>query len=366
MRRLNRLATALLILLSAAGIAVGVLFLRREGELSAQRQARVSKLAEDLLPITEKRKEWQSRDKEWQARLEEQRKGKSCILLSFDNMETNLYETIYDMMEQYGFRATFTLRNGRLPSSYDEEGYITSEELDEILHDGWEYAISIGDERVMDEDGEYVREEETAESETGETEEASPEKWIDQIDSFLARLDEAQMTRPETVYCTQEQFAEATAEAIAQRGFRMACVVNEDEFPYIAERDETLWRIDSGLYKQKDSDLESFLETAIANKESVAISINEVMKISRDAEYDLSLTKFSSLLNYLKNMEEQGMVNIMTYSEFYQHEEQQEQEYNALVAEYAVFKQEMTAEMAELDSQEQKLVEESRSTEVQE
>ncbi len=359
----NRLITALLILLSFAGIAVSVLFLRREQEEALERQQKVSKLAADLQPINEKRKEWQNKDKEWQAKLAEKKQGKSCILLSFDNMSSEMYETIYDMVDQYGFRATFALRNGMVPSW--KEGLLNKEEMQEMLRSGWEYALSIGDEPVptrKDKKGHSVYEEEESESES-ETEEDSP-SFLEQVDSALASISKAKEELPVTLFCTKEQFEEASGTAIAAKGFSMVQVLDSDAFPVIAEKGESLWRIDCGLYNQKDTDFEEALDQAIQNKESMAISINEVLKISRNADYDLSLVKFSSLLNYLKGMEEQGQVNILTYSEFYQYEEQLAEEYEALVKEYVAFRREMNDDIASLDAQEQQVVEEARSTEV--
>lgn len=364
----NRLITALLILLSFGGIALSVLFLRREQEEALERQQKVSKLAADLQPINEQRKEWQNKDKEWQAKLAEEKLGKSCILLSFDNMSSELYETMYEMMDQYGFRATFALRNGKLPDW--EEGLLDGDEMREMLHSGWEYALSIGEDPVSsveEEDDYYTYEEEMeTETETAAETEQEQQSFLELVDDALTAISEAGMELPATLFCTEEQFAEASGTAIAAKGFSMVQVLDEDGFPVIAEKGESLWRIDAGLYKQKDMDLEQTLDQAIENKESVAISINEVLKISKDAEYDLSLVKFSSLLNYLKGMEEQGLINILTYSEFYQHEEQLAEAYEALTKEYAAFRQEMNDAVAALDEQEQQVVEEARSTEIPE
>lgn len=362
MRRINRLITALLILLSAAGIVLAVLFLKKEQELETERQTRVAKLSAQLQPLNEKRNEWQAQNKEWQNRLAEKKKGKSCILLSFDNMSETLYETMFDMMDQYNFRGTFALRNGIVPSW--EEGYLTSEEFDEMMRRGWEYALSIGEmpEPSLDEeeDRDY-REEQESESETEQG--GKPESFQSRINDALASLEAAGMELPTTILCTAEQYEEIGETVLARKGFQMAGVIDEESFPSIAGKGDFIWRIDCGLYKQKDVDIETVLSVAIDNSESVAISINEVVKISKDASYDLSLMKFSSLLNYLKGQEEQERINVLTYSEYYQYQEEQEREYEALTAEYAAFRQEMNSDMAALDAMEQEIVEEARSTE---
>lgn len=365
MRRINRLVTVLLILLSAAGIALAAKFLRHEQELDNARQAKVSNLASQLQPINEKRLEWQAKDKEWQASLEEKKKGTPCILLSFDNMGSSLYETMYEMMEQYGFRATFTLRNGWIPA--EDEGLITGEEMREMLHRGWEYALSIGEDPVPEEDEEdddywYQEEETETESET----DAEALSFMARVDNSLDAISDAGLELPETLFCTGDQYEETTDTKLAGRGFKMVRVLSEDGFPVIGEQGDKIWKIDGGLYNQKDTDIEDVLDQAVQNKNSVSVSINEVLKISKEPEYDLSLMKFSSLLNYLKGLEEQGAINVVTYSEFYQYEEEQAAEYDALTKEYAAFRQEMNEDIKALDAQEAQIVEEARSTEAEE
>ncbi|MCR2020148.1 hypothetical protein NSB04_10450, partial [Blautia pseudococcoides] len=58
----------------------------------------------------------------------------------------------------------------------------------------------------------------------------------------------------------------------------------------------------------------------------------------------------------LKGMEEQGLFQIMTYSEYYDYRKQLEQNKIKLLADYKAFKQEMQQKMAELDQQEQEIV----------
>ncbi len=365
MRRLNKLITALLILLSAAGIVLAVLFLKKEQELETERQARVAKLSAELQPINEKRKEWQEQDKEWQGRLAEGKKGKTCVLLSFDNMSETLYETIYKMVDQYNFRATFALRNGMMPFWDEEE--LSYEEFEEMMHRGWEYALSIGEmpeQATEAEEDDWTNQEEQESETESETERpAKPKSFQSQMKEALALLEESGLEAPTTIFCTAEQYEEIGETVLARSGFQMAGVTDTESFPVIGERGEYIWKIDCGLYKQKDTDVSKVLAAAIDNGESVAIRINDIVSISKDSSYDLSMMKFSSLLNYLKGQEEQDRVNILTYSEYAQYQKEREREYKALAAEYAAFRQEMNDDIEVLNAMERAIVAESRSTE---
>lgn len=373
MRRLNRIVTVLLILLSMAGIAVAVMILREEQELSAARQQQVSRLSEELQPIEEKRKELQEKDKEWQELLETEKNGKPCIMLTFDNTGETLYETMYDMMEQYGFRGTFIMRDGAFPGAAEES--ITSEEFLELMDSGWEYAIGISDgsepetesepgffaETESQESGEEIQEEDQE-----ETESEDDRSFTEQVDSFLAAFEERQWEEPVTLACTREQYGEFTEAELARRGFQTVCILNNEEFPVIEEKTGDVWIIESGVFKQKNLKVEDAIQNAVQNGKSMAITVNDILKISKNASYDLSITKFSSLLTFLKNLEEQGEINIITYSEFNQYEDQLEQAYEDLAARYSTFRKDMNQQLEELNQKEQEIVESLRITEAQE
>lgn len=369
MRRLNGLVTALLILLSVAGIGLAAVFLRHENQLAAGRQEKMRKLTEELQPINAKRKELQDKDKEWQKTLENEKEGKPCVILCFNTMNDDVYYTMYDMMEQYGFRGTFVLQNGHLPG-YSENS-VTGEEVSEMLADGWEYALaeSVESQKEDEDDLSFLlTDDEVAEAETDIITGGGGEEkgWLEQLDDHLAVLEESQWDKPVTVLCTTEQYEQTSDAKLAEKGFQMACVLDEEEFPTVGENGENLWRLDSGLYTQKDLKVEETISNAVKNKKSMVIAINEVVKISADAGYDLSVTKFTSLLNSLKNLEEQGEIYVLTFSEFYQYGEQQAQVYEDLAAQYAKFRQDMIQQIKELDQQEQEIVDSLQNEETEE
>ncbi len=371
MRKMNRFITALLVLLSAAGIGLTCMFFQHEQKLSTQRQEKMQMLSDGLQPINAQRKELQERDSEWQKTLNQEKEGKSCIILCFNTMNDDVYYTMFDMMEQYGFRGTFVLKNGNLPG-YSEES-VTGEEVSEMLSSGWEYALSenVDVQKETDEVLSFLKTDTEEETETitetapEDTSEAENKSWTEMLDEHLATLEQSQMSGPLTLLCTEEQYGEISAAELQARNLKMVCVLNEDGFPVIEENTDGIRRLDGGLYTQKDLKLEESLDNAVSNHKSMVISINEVVKISENAGYDLSVTKFTSLLNRLKTLEEQGEIYVLTFSEYLQYEEQQNQTYEELMSQYAVFRADMNKQLEELDKQEQELVDSLESEETE-
>lgn len=369
---MNGFVTFLLVILSVAGIGLAAVFLKHENQLAAQRQQKMAQLNEQLQPINAQRKELQEKDKTWQKSLEEEKKGKPCVVLCFNTMEEEVYDTMYDMMEQYGFRGTFALKDGHVPGYSDDA--VTGSEVSEMLDDGWEYALAedLNAGKTTEDELSFLNETET---ETGtdqeEAEESSEEgsnaSFREQLDAHISTLDEYQMSRPQTIFCTQQQYDQLSTADLTEKGIQAVCILNEAEFPILEESEEDNVRVlQAGVYTQQDMKVEETLTNAINNNKSMVICMNSVKKISEDAGYDLSITKFSSLLNTLKNLEDQGEIYVLTFSELLQYEDQKDQSYEKLASQYAKFKEEMNQKLKELNQQEQQAVDALDSDETEE
>lgn len=394
MRRLHKAVTFLLIVLCIVGAVFSYQFLKKEQQRAAMRQQEINEVSKQLEPINQKRREWEKQDKAWQTTLAEKQTGRTCVLLSFDNMSRELYDTIFELMDQYGFRGTFAMRNGKMPSWETEKNdeYTSSEMMQEMIDAGWDYALSIGEEvseeneeethytpDFSDEFGDLAaqsemmseEESENSDQETSmeETEsETEPQGYAAQLDEAVTRLSENGYTQPSTLFCTKEQYEDVTEKELTDLGFTMVSVADTQEHPVIdqkanEEEPSKLWVIDTGVYTQRDDQMEKELDAIIAKQQSVAISINDIVKISRDIDYDLSLTAFTSLLNYLKELEAERKINVLTYSEYYQYEQLRKEAYENALAEYAAFREEMLAALEALDVQEGQIAKQLKETE---
>lgn len=394
MRRLHKAVTFLLIVLCIVGAVFSYQFLKKEQQRAAMRQQEINEVSKQLEPINQKRREWEKQDKAWQTTLAEKQTGRTCVLLSFDNMSRELYDTIFELMDQYGFRGTFAMRNGKMPSWETEKNdeYTSSEMMQEMIDAGWDYALSIGEEvseeneeethytpdfsdefgdlavqsEMMSEEESENPDQETAMEETES--ETELQGYVAQLDEAVTRLSENGYTQPSTLFCTKEQFEDVTEKELTNLGFTMVSVADTQEHPVIdqkanEEEPSKLWVIDTGVYTQRDDQMEKELDAIIAKQQSVAISINDIVKISRDIDYDLSLTAFTSLLNYLKELEAERKINVLTYSEYYQYEQLRKEAYENALAEYAAFREEMLAALESLDVQEGQIAKQLKETE---
>lgn len=389
MRRLHKAVTFLLIVLCIVGAVFSYQFLKKEQQRAAMRQQEINEVSKQLEPINQKRREWEKQDKAWQTTLAEKQTGRTCVLLGFDNMSRELYDTIFELMDQYGFRGTFAMRNGKMPSWETEKNdeYTSSEMMQEMIDAGWDYALSIGEDvsEENEEETQYTPDfsdefgdlsvqsemmsEEESENPDQETEsETEPQGYAAQLDEAVTRLSENGYTQPSTLFCTKEQYGDVTEKELTDLGFTMVSVSDPQEHPVIdqkanEEESSKLWVIDTGVYTQRDDQMEKELDAIIAKQQSVAISINEIVKISRDIDYDLSLTAFTSLLNYLKELEAERKINVLTYSEYYQYEQLRKEAYESALAEYAAFREEMLAALESLDVQEGQIAKQLKETE---
>lgn len=335
----NSIIKILLILGSIVCAVLFVLFIKNEEKLTTERQRHVNELAEELQPVNEERRKWQDDDKAWKETLDKKTKGESCMLIAVDNMGKNLYDTVFTMMAQYGFKATFTLKDGQLPESPDVEEqsrvYINTEQFQEMLDAGWEYGISVSEPEI---------------TENGESD------WLVRLDKAIESLNQGQVGVPGVVFASSSQYSADDDAELISRGFKEISVLDKDKASVITNTEEDFIHISSSFLNQNNMDIEQTMDKAASNRQSMAVTLNEVLRVSKDGDADVSLTKFTSFFNKLKGMEEQGLFQIMTYSEYYDYQKQLEQNKIKLLADYKEFKQEMKQKLAELDQQEQEIV----------
>lgn len=333
---------ALLILATVAGLVFAAWIIKQDEVETEERQAAVDELEEELKPLLEERAVWKEKDDEWKKRLDEKVKGESCVLISIDNMDKNLYDTIYMMMAPYGMRATFSLKGGHILSNPDaeakEKDYIDTEQFQEMIELGWEYAVSADD---LEEDAEG-------------TEEIT---YLERLDEALQGLENQGLEQPQTVFLNTADYSQEVKAGLIERGFTMANVISTKTDAVIGERAEDIFQIDSVLLNQGNNSIEQLLDQAAANRQSIAVSINNVIRISKDSDTDVSLTAFSSFLNRVKTLEEQGLFQVMTYSEFQEYQIQKEKDTARLTKQYSEFKSEMQVRMEEIDQEEKEIVE---------
>jgi len=350
----------LLVLATVAGLVFAVWIIRQDEAETAERQEAVDELEVELRPLLDERAEWKEKDSEWKKKLDEKIKGESCMLISIDNMDKNLYDTIYMMMAPYGMRATFSLKGGHTLSDPEAQGkekeYIDTEQFQEMQDMGWEYAVSVDSQE--DGEPEEETEEESEEESEGEL------SYLERLDAALQGLENQGLEKPKTVFLEAADDSEEVKAGLIERGFVMENVVSEKTDTVIGEKTEDIYRIDSVLLDQSNSvlldqnnsSIEKVLDQAAINRQSLAITVKNVTRITKENDTSVSLTVFSSFLNRLRMLEEQGYFKVMTYSEFNEYQKQREKDKVRLTKKYSEFKSEMKARLEEIEKEEQEIV----------
>lgn len=365
---MRKIVTALLIFGTIACMGGAVWLVRENTAEIKAREAVVSRLAKEMEPYTAERNEWKEKNKEWKKKLEQTQKGDCCVLIGIDNMDKDLYHTVYTQLARVGLRATFSLKGGHMLEDPEasEKNYIDTEQFREMQEFGWEYAVSADDLKIEDTDsGENEDSEEdvgSSENEDSEETEEIPADYAKRLEKALQNLDVQGIERPKTVFLNTEEGTEEVYDSLQKQGFLMANVIADQKASVIEERSEGLYRIGSVLLYQENLGIESVLNEAVKTGQSLAVSINHVQEIVREAEQNVSQIKFSSFLNKIKTLEEQNLVRVMTYSEFYQYQEQKEADVARIEKKYQKFLDKMWERLAEIDEAEEKLEKEIMGT----
>lgn len=378
-KNLRKLLKALLILATIAGAALIARIYWQDGKEVVKRQETVDKLALEILPYTEERAEWKEKDREWKKKLSAKEKGEACVLLGINNMDKKLYDTIFSQLAPYGLRATFSLKGGHLmedPEAEEEKDkskdknkekekeYINTEQFKEMVDFGWEYAVSVeeetsGEEETEDETGEEAESQTETENQTeGEDAESETETddFLKRLDLTIASLESQGIKRPDLVFLEDEEASDEVLAGLSERGFSMANVITAKGTPLIGKLPEKgLCRIDSALLNQDDDDLTKVLYDAASKGACLAISVNDVLRISKDSEKEINLVKFSAFLGKISTLEAEGAISVMTYSEFYDYKKQSARDLLKLQKKYEKFQEEMNQRLAEIDKEEQKI-----------
>lgn len=327
-----RIAAGVIALAGMIVIGVGIWKEKKKEQEWAVSNAEIT---ERIQPFEEEKRELEKQDDAWLQRLEDTKTGKTCILLSFENMDTNLSQSIFPIMSEYGYRGTFSLRNGAVPGSQSE--LMSMEEFHGMIGSGWEYAF-LTESPDNDEDG---------------------TQWEAQLDAQIAAWNSAGIGTPAGYFFESGQNSKAKEEALKERGF---CVWgNLQQNPgYIDAMEDGALPVKTVMLTKESSTLESALSNAVAKKKSVAFSVPAVLDSVEGNVKGITTAKFRQFLDEIKEYEAAGKIQVMTYYQYFQYRAQCQAEADALKPEYDAFRQQKADRMKELDGEIRKVLDEYR------
>lgn len=327
-----RVAAVVIALIGIAVIAVGIW---KEKEKEQAWAANNAKITSRIQPFEAEKRELEKQDDAWLQRLEDTKKGTACVLLSFENMDTNLSQSIFPIMSEYGYRGTFALQNGAVPGTQPE--WMSMEEFHGMLGAGWEYAF-LTESPEGDEDG---------------------TKWQEQLDAQIAAWNGAGIGTPAGYFFTSGQSSKEKEAVLKERGFSVWRDPQQNPEYIDAMKDGTL-TVKSVTLTKDSSTLETALANAVEKKESVAFNIPSVLETVEGDTKAVTTAKFRQFLSEIKEQEAAGNLQVMTYFQYFQYKAQLQAEAEALKPEYDAFCQQKDARIKELDAEIRKVLEEYR------
>lgn len=229
----------------------------------------------------------------------ENRKIKPSILLNMDNSHTNLYTSVYPLLKERDFVGTFAWQMGYYPGS----GGVTQEQFNELMANGWDYAMYgyVGTWATDVYDWNQYNTIYTA------------------LKSYLDILHSYNISTPVTYFHPNNRSTKPIMKALKSLGFKMGR--NSSSYPYIPHYDYDSFElsciqiqdINSSLQKAKDA-----IDYAIKTGQSISIFCHDVVDNADSTGVNVSKATYIALLDYIKEKVDAGLVDVITYKQFYE------------------------------------------------
>lgn len=229
----------------------------------------------------------------------ENRKIKPSILLNMDNSHTNLYTSVYPLLKERDFVGTFAWQMGYYPGS----GGVTQEQFNELMANGWDYAMYgyVGTWATDVYDWNQYNTMYTA------------------LKSYLDILHSYNISTPVTYFHPNNRSTKPIMKALKSLGFKMGR--NSPSYPYIPHYDYDSFElsciqiqdINSSLQKAKDA-----IDYAIKTGQCISIFCHDVVDNADSTGVNVSKATYIALLDYIKEKVDAGLVDVITYKQFYE------------------------------------------------
>lgn len=208
---------------------------------------------------------------------------KSKVVLSFDNCDDdNLYGHIFPILKSYNFPASFSFQNGVIP---DAENCLTSEHFIDLMKNGWDYSVY------------------------------SNTQTEDYLKNYLAQLETKGVFNP-ICYSNPGNISTTTKIALLKKlGFKMERVSNALTYDGFFDKnsfDFTCFDPKlTGTTKSKE-----IIDNCIANGSCICAMFHKITE-SGSGNLELSDADANSFFLYLKNYVDKGLIEVITFSEYY-------------------------------------------------
>ena len=290
MRR-NRILTVILI---SSVIVVGVLFVIYKAqirkEMVLQKKLAFEEKEDEIEKYQQEKKRKQMVD-EIESQINRKQRELQTIIIVVNNIDRSLYDIIYPQMKKFGYKGVFVLMDGKVPGENAND--ISWEEYQEMLNDGWEYAVGISQ----------------------DTRDVS--LWNQELNNAIECWKEKGIVQPSVYFDEIEGNQIRLYDDLKRCGFTSIIENNNSETCLVKENTENILVIKSLNLKEKYSGVSKTMRNVCSTGKSLSISLPCIRDEINDENEELSVSKLEIFLGQLTEMEQYGY-NIRTDKEYIQ------------------------------------------------
>lgn len=326
------------LIISVIGIVLlGFLVINNQRQ-AAQKQREIFNDSQAITQLNMEKSQLQDENTKRQEELNAANTPAVQIILTFEYSDRNLYEKIFPLLDSYGFKGNFQLATNTLWQGRTD--LITLEEFKEMQDAGWDYAITDGanSSDSLDYNGEKA------------------DLWQSVLSTELDNLKGQNIAAPTTYIANTKEAGSILPLELEEQGFEVLQLAGDGTLACLSSKvnlasiDTTLLSMNQGV-----TAIQTEIDKAVNENRSLIIQTKRIINPCFD-KVNVSTRKYTLMLDYLKNLESTGALEIVTYSEFYENEINRYEKAVSLQADYDQWLIEYNAQMAELDEKVQTIM----------
>lgn len=223
---------------------------------------------------------------------------KPCVLLNFDNMlDANMYGVVYPLLESFGFKGTFYLSG----QSALGGAYLTKSHVDEMVDNGWDYSFYGASGSTYGYDSDY----QTA---------------YNAVKSIVDFRKNEGIPLPISWFCQNGQTSNTFSKALKNLGFKIIRGQGQTNINYFGEDglESKFNSLDATTTQNKLAQIQGYVDAAIAQGSAISVFTHQLLTTPDDTGINSTVAVWTDFLTYLKAKVDAGLVEVLTYSEFYE------------------------------------------------
>lgn len=224
---------------------------------------------------------------------------KPCIMLNFDNCRRdNLYEKVYPLLSEYGFKGTFALSKKMLDN---DNSIISKTQLQELIENGWDYAIYGG----------------IGTRPSSITDYSLYSDWRAYIKALVDSIIADGFSIPTAYFCPNNASSSQLIAVQKELGIKMnRCSNGAKITDFYTDSFETNTIQIRDIENSSLETVKSEIDKCIREGNVLSIFTHQIVTDVDLNGLNVSEATYRSMLDYIKSKVDEGLVKVITYKEF--------------------------------------------------